>query len=178
MWLAGAFCASFEPVIRRASAADHHWITGLAAEVYIDLGDYGQIIPSWLVHPGVLAYLDESPAGGRTELRGFILLGFYEPSGEAACVADLLAIAVDPRHQRRGIGRRLLDYSIELAELIGAKNGVDEIRLTVAEPNSAGRRLFSTSGFEILDGNHGLYDGGQRAIRMSRPLGVPMARVG
>jgi ribosomal protein S18 acetylase RimI-like enzyme len=154
-------------VIRRARPADHPWITRLAANVYVELGDYGQIIPSWLLHPGVLAYIEE---GGQAP-RGFILLGFYEPTGERACVADLLAIAVSPEHQRRGIGRRLLDYAIDLAELIGAKNGVDEIRLTVAETNRPGRRLFGAAGFSVLDADHGLYDGGQRAIRMRRSLG-------
>lgn len=160
-------------MIRRAKPADHAWITRLAAEVYVELGDYGQIIPSWLLHPGVLAYLDEGPK----QPYGFILLGFYEPTGEQACVADLLAIAVSPEHQRRGIGRRLLGYAIDLAELIGSKNGVTEIRLTVAETNRAGRRLFGSAGFTILDADHGLYDGGQRAIRMSRDLGqAPLAR--
>jgi len=162
-------------VIRRATPGDHAWITQLAADVYIDLGDYGQIIPSWLLHPGVLAYLDEGP----DDQRGFILLGFYEPSREDCCVADLLAIAVSPREQRRGIGRRLLRYAIDLAELIGAKNSVTEIRLTVAETNRAGRRLFGSAGFSILDADHGLYDGGQRAIRMTRPLDQPsVARTG
>lgn len=156
-------------MIRRATPADHAWITQLAAEVYIDLGDYGQIIPSWLLHPGVLAYLEDGP----DLQRGFILLGFYEPTGETGCVADLLAIAVSPGYQRRGIGRRLLQYAIDLAELIGAKNGVGEIRLTVAETNRAGRRLFASAGFMVLDADHGLYDGGQRAIRMTRALGQP-----
>jgi ribosomal protein S18 acetylase RimI-like enzyme len=155
-------------VIRRATPTDHTWITQLASHVYVELGDYEQIIPSWLLHPGVLAYLDEDRG---VDLRGFILLGFYEPPDSGGvCVADLLAIAVSPVHQRRGVGRALLHYAVELAELIGGKNGVEEIRLTVAETNHSGRRLFDSAGFEVLDADHGLYDGGQRAIRMTRPL--------
>lgn len=159
-------------MIRRATPADHAWITRLAADVYIELGDYGQIIPSWLLHPGVISYLDEGVGP-----RGFILLGFYEPNNERGCVADLLAIAVSPEHQRRGIGRRLLDHAIDVAQIIGAKNGASEIRLTVAEPNRGGRRLFASAGFTVLDADHGLYDGGQRAIRMRRGLELaPLVR--
>lgn len=139
----------------------------MAAEVYGTLGDYGTIIPSWLSHPGVLAYVDEH----RGELRGFILLGFYEPTdGRDGYIADLLAIAVAPSHQGNGIGRKLLHHAIELARLAGRQNPVREIRLTVADSNSVGRHLYASSGFRVLDENHGAYDGGQRAIRMARPL--------
>jgi len=149
-------------------------MTTLAAGVYEDLGDYGKIIPSWLVHPGVLAYLDGD--GAPAPRKGFILLGFYEPRGEGATVADLLAIAVEPTMQRLGVGRGLLRYAIELATLIGSNNGVGEIRLTVADSNVAGRRLFRSAGFSILNDDHGLYDGGQRAIRMTRRLEIEAAR--
>jgi ribosomal protein S18 acetylase RimI-like enzyme len=154
-------------VIRRALPGDHPWIQRVAADVYCDLGDYGAIIPSWLEHPGVLAYIEES--GGQP--RGFILLGFYEPPGDrGGYVADLLAIAVSPDHQGNGIGRALLDYAIHLARLAGRQNPVREIRLTVADSNDVGRHLYTSSGFRILDENHGSYDGGQRAIRMARSL--------
>jgi GNAT superfamily N-acetyltransferase len=160
-------------VIRRALGIDHSWIARLAAEVYVELGDYGAIIPSWLEHPGVLAYIDEAEAtGGGKVRRGFILLGFYQPgenvNGEY--VADLLAIAVEPAYQRQGVGRRLLEYSIHLSELASRTNCVPEIRLTVADTNGVGRKLFASAGFAVLDENHGAYDGGQRAIRMTRRL--------
>src|SRR5690606_24234170 len=107
-------------VIRRASVADHDWIAAIAAEVYGALGDYGTIIRSWLEHPGVLAYLDEVPGEAGDPLRrGFTLVGFYEPAGTppGTYVADLLAIAVAPAHQRRGVGKGLLEHAIHLAEV-------------------------------------------------------------
>jgi ribosomal protein S18 acetylase RimI-like enzyme len=157
-------------VIRRATSTDHHWIRTLAADVYRELGDYWTIIGSWLDHPGVLTYLDE---GGR-QARGFILLGFYQPRGAVpgACVADLLAIAVAREHQRQGLGRRLLEYAIQLGEAAGERRAIPEIRLTVADTNLVGQKLFRSLGFTVLDQDHGHYDGGQRAIRMSRPLGA------
>ena len=155
-------------MIRRAAATDHQWIVELASEVYRDLGDYGSIIPGWLEHSGVLPYIAES--GGHRQ--GFILVGFYVPSDapRGALVADLLAIAVEPEFQRQGLGRGLLDYAIELAEIAGRSNFVPQIRLTVAETNIPGQKLFRSAGFVVLNHEHGNYDGGQRAIRMQRPM--------
>lgn len=161
-------------MIRRATSADHPWIRDTAADVYRPLGDYATIIPSWLEHTGVLAYVDEEEAASGRRRRGFILLGFYRPDERrrpALYVADLLAIAVAPRFQRRGLGRRLLRYAIHLALLAGREDRVTEMRLTVADTNQAGLRLFSEAGFRVLDEEHGSYEGGQRAIRMARPLG-------
>ena len=156
-------------MIRRSTGDDHTWIERVAAQVYGELGDYGRIIGTWLDHPGVLGYVDETPAG---KLRGFSLLGFYEPPERDAVdyVADLLAIAVEPAFQRQGVGRELLKYAIHIARLAGRQNRVREIRLTVADDNSVGRKLYLASGFQVLDEDHGSYDGGQRAIRMARPL--------
>ncbi|MBT8494890.1 MAG: hypothetical protein KJO07_17670, partial [Deltaproteobacteria bacterium] len=93
-------------MIRHAATSDHSWIVELASQVYRDLGDYGSIMPGWLEHPGVLPHVDEHH-GIR---RGFILLGFYAPSDsqQGSFTADLLAIAVAPDFQRRGVGRSLL----------------------------------------------------------------------
>ena len=159
-------------MIRRASAADHPWIAAVAADVYGDLGDYGTIIRSWLGHPGVLTYLDEMREGASTLPRGFTLLGFYEPPGAEAgsTIADLLAIAVDRPYQRHRIGSRLLEHAIHLAGLSRDGTRIREIRLTVADSNQIGQRFFASFGFQVLDENHGHYDGGQRAIRMARPL--------
>ena len=53
-----------------------------------------------------------------------------------------LAVREDAR--RRGVGRALVDYARQWA---GAK-GVNQLRLMVAEPNTAARELFQTSGFQ------------------------------
>lgn len=156
--------------------ADHDWIAAIAAEVYGALGDYGTIIRSWLEHPGVLAYLDEVPGEAGDPLRrGFTLVGFYEPAGTppGTYVADLLAIAVAPAHQRRGVGKGLLEHAIHLAEVASRGGRIHEMRLTVADTNAVAQRFFTSFGFGVLDENHGHYDGGQRAIRMARALTPP-----
>ncbi len=156
-------------MIRRATPEDHVWVRDVAADVYAPFGEYGSIIPTWLSHPGVLTFVDETTGDER---RGFFLLGFYEPedSVPGGYVADLLAIAVVSSQQGHGIGRQLLEYAIDLATLASRKVPMPEIRLTVADTNAPARKLFSHCGFEILDGLHGSYDRGQRAIRMRRRL--------
>jgi ribosomal protein S18 acetylase RimI-like enzyme len=160
-------------MIRRATLQDGDWIRDTAAHVYAALGDYGRVIPGWVSHPGVATYVETTDDGLR---RGFILLGFYAPwtvseterssihPGEL--VADLLAIAVAPEQQRQGIGKTLLGYAVDLVREASARAPVRELRLTVADTNLIAQHLFDSFGFEVLDENHGAYDGGQRAIRM------------
>jgi ribosomal protein S18 acetylase RimI-like enzyme len=166
-----------QPLIRRATPSDHAGITGLAAEVYGDLGDYGSILPSWFVHPGVEVYVDTesdtvSDKASISRVRSFLLLGFFEPLSQTnkQLLVDLLAIAVVPDCQRQGVGRKLLREAIRLATEAADGFSQADIRLTVSESNPVAQRLFSSEGFEILDPYHGTYDRGQRAIRMNRRL--------
>jgi ribosomal protein S18 acetylase RimI-like enzyme len=162
-------------MIRRldlSQRTESDWVRDTAQVVYAPLGDYGTIIPGWMSHPGVLTYLevdvDDRP-------RGFILIGFYEPGDRRSpLVADLLAIGVAPDQQRKGIGRTLLEFAVDLATEASRQSQVGEIRLTVAATNRPALALFRGAGFEVLDAHHGAYDGGQRAIRMVKKL--PAAR--
>ena len=160
-------------MIRRAELQDHPWIIATGADAYLDLGDYRRILPSWLEQPGVLAWIDHDAA--RTS-RGFAMLGFYmeDPkttggSGPPQVIADLLALAVVPAFQRRGIGGKLLNHVIEVAERVAPSSHIGTLRLTVAENNVGAQKLYERTGFTIVDGSAS-YDNGQRALRMSRPL--------
>jgi len=158
-------------MIRRAEAQDHAWIVETGADAYRDLGDYTRILPSWLEQPGVLAWIEHDVAGRG---RGFAMLGFYleDPSGRAQppqVVADLLALAVLRPFQRRGIGKKLLEHVIDVAERVAPASQISQLRLTVAEDNLPAQRLYTRSGFTIVDGS-ATYDRGQRALRMARTL--------
>ena len=155
-------------MIRRAEVADHPWIIATGAEAYRDLGDYTRILPSWLEQPGVLAWIDHDLQGRG---RAFAMLGFYmeTPAQTAEVVADLLALAVLPGYQRRGIGSKLLTHVIEVAERVAPSSRIGALRLTVAESNVSAQRLYTRAGFRIIDGS-ATYDRGQRALRMARPL--------
>src|SRR5262245_47761 len=141
-------------MIRRSDPGlgDPEWIRDTAAEVYARLGDYTRIIPSWMNHPGVLSFVEAIDEGEAEQRRGFILIGFYEPEdlSPTRVVADLLAIGVAPAHQRRGVGRTLLEFAVDVAELAHPQQKVRELRLTVAEDNAPALALFLRSGFAVL----------------------------
>src|SRR5258706_14178072 len=160
-------------MIRRADVRDFSWIVASGAEAYRDLGDYTRILPSWLEQPGVLAWIEQDNA---SRGRGFAMLGFYSepPPGVTApgvqqVVADLLALAVFPAFQKKGIGSQLLDHVIDVAERVAPASHITQLRLTVAEHNTGAQRLYARTGFHIVDGA-ATYDRGQRALRMVRSL--------
>ena len=173
-------------MIRRAEVSDHLWIVSTGAAAYADLGDYTRILPSWLEQPGVLAWIDHDMQGRG---RGFAMLGFYTedtartgtevaaaalaaPDGihRQQVIADLLALAVLPAYQRKGVGTKLLDHVIEVAERVAPASHISQLRLTVAENNTGAQRLYARNGFHIVEGA-ATYDRGQRALRMVRALG-------
>jgi ribosomal-protein-alanine N-acetyltransferase len=156
---------AFAARIRRATRDDHPWIVSLGALVYLELGDYRQILPSWLEQPGVLAWVD---ADG-PQRRAFAMLGFY-PDEDGSSVCDLLALGVDPAFQRRGLGSALLEHVIGVAARVGPQHAIEELRLTVAHDNTIGQRMYAKHGFHKANVPPGRYAGGQRALRMVRSL--------
>src|SRR5579862_3128270 len=130
--------------IRTAGAADAPFIRDVAVEVFGHLGDYGRILPTWLLHDGVLTHIAEE-SGAPV---GYTMLGFYpvgrdgaarestprEPGKRehvAGLVADLLAIAVSARAQGRGVGKRLLAHAIEHVRESQKRLPVRELKLSV-----------------------------------------------
>jgi len=152
--------------IRPGSIRDEEFVRSLANRVFSVYGDYGTLLPEWMVHPAVMTYIaeeDDKPVG-------FTMLGLYVPDRTRGYVADLLAIAVMPSAQSRGVGKALLDHALSTARTLGKRMPVKEIRLDVADTNTRGRNLFVSRGFELADEDHGYYQGGQRALRMRKQL--------
>ncbi len=157
--------------IRRYGPFDRDWITGVAADVYRDLGDYRVILPPWLDHPGVATWLEEQGNRDGRVRRGFVLLGFRADSEpDLGLVGELIALAVAPDHQRQGVGRALLRHAIGVAERTCPELGPATLMLTVARDNAVGRRLYESAGFTSVPGDHGCYDSGQVALRMALRL--------
>jgi ribosomal protein S18 acetylase RimI-like enzyme len=153
--------------VRPGRAVDEEEIRWITDAVFSVFGEYGSWLPGYLTHPGVwtFVYLEEG------EVLGFSMLGMLEPeAGGRQRLGDLLAIAVSPDHQGHGIGTRLLEETTARARVLKKVVGLAEVRLTVAEPNEGARRLFERFHFQPLEGDHGHYDKGQRALRLRLKL--------
>jgi ribosomal protein S18 acetylase RimI-like enzyme len=162
-------------VIRRAHSLDQLWLVDLGARAFAALGDYRDILPAWLAQENVMAWVAEVDG----ERRGFTVVGFFHGEGQedggSRNVADLLALAVEPAWQSRGLGRRLLAHAVAMASATAQAGHLRELRLCVADDNFIGQRLYRTSGFRRVAGDFGAYPGGQRAVRMAYDLAPGLA---
>lgn len=77
--------------------------------------------------------------------------------------AEIHTIGVDPAHQRRGIGRALLDGLLAAADAIGATTFL-EVRVD----NAPARELYRGVGFEVVGTRRRYYASGADAHTMRR----------
>jgi len=80
--------------------------------------------------------------------------------------AELMAIAVVPEYQRRGIGKMLLRYMEELARSLG----IGEMVIHTATMNRVGQGFFEKNGFIPRGLAVCYYPLGQEAMEMSKTL--------
>lgn len=80
---------------------------------------------------------------------------------DAADAAELLRIGVDPGHQRRGVGSRLLSNAVSAA----ARH---RILLEVAADNVTAIKLYLRQGFAVIDWRPRYYRSGADAVIMQR----------
>ena len=115
-------------------------------------GEYSDIIPRWFANPDVitLVYVKNG------HLVGFAML--YVPSGE------ILAIAVLPAFQRKGIGSALLDH----IQLLASRLGMRRLLLHTAKENDVARLFFQKAGFTVIGAQEDYYPKGQEALIISK----------
>ena len=109
-----------------------------------------------LNEPSVLSYRAVTP---ENRMVGFI---FVITNNEG--IAHITTIGVAPEHRKRGIGRLLLTH----VEKALAAKGVDSIVLEVRVSNGAAQKLYSDSGFFILQRLVRYYRNGEDAYLMSK----------
>ena len=91
--------------------------------------------------------------------------GGIDVSGD---VADLMTIATVPEAQGHGLGRRLLDELVRRAE----RGGAEALLLEVRADNEAAKRLYASSGFEVISVRRGYYQpGAVDALVMRKHIG-------
>jgi ribosomal protein S18 acetylase RimI-like enzyme len=162
--------------LRAATGADESFIRDLSIEVFDQFGDYGAFLPGYLTHASVFTtiYEEDRP-------RGFIMVALVlseqelprqpeppvEAQGEREWLdAEVLAIAVSPTHQSRGVGKRLMQHALDLAQAWHQSSALRSLQLNVADTNHHAIAFFRRSGFEVLDPHDGVYPRGQESIRM------------
>src|SRR5262249_11771375 len=153
--------------IRPARTADRKAIAEISEKVFSIYGNYREYLPTWTTVPDIVTMIAESDG----EPAGFLMIGFFEARDNSRLrYADILAIAVDPTRQGRGLGKSLLSSAILMLEGKRKVFGISEVRLTVADSNSRAQGLFQRFGFDFTGEADGRYEGGQTALRMRRPL--------
>lgn len=168
--LPGKQTSRHETIVLRESGAsstdDATFVLSVAHNAFLAYGSYDTYLEEWFGHDAVtttIAELDGNRAGF------FMLTTYHDTEGSRGLIADLVAIAVHPEYQSRGVGKRLLAHAIALAA--SSDPPAREMWLVVAEGNSRAQRFFAGRGFRLRDGV-GVYPAGQRALRMVKPLEV------
>ena len=85
--------------------------------------------------------------------------------------AHLNLLAVRPSHQRLGIGRRMVEWLVESAQIAG----IASIHLELRAANTAARGFYKSLGFTESAYIPGYYRGREMALRMMRVLRTPGA---
>jgi ribosomal protein S18 acetylase RimI-like enzyme len=83
--------------------------------------------------------------------------------------AHLVLLAVQPRHRRHGLGRRLVDWLLESARTAG----IESVHLELRANNEAAQRFYRALGFSETVLLPRYYNGREAAMRMIRVLRNP-----
>jgi ribosomal-protein-alanine N-acetyltransferase len=145
-----------------ASNVHRDFVRRLSAEVFARFGDYEVTLPEAMGHAWVRTVV--AAAGGVPA--GFVM---YSLEGLPMRKIELLAIAVSPDWQSRGIGRRLLVHVENTLPALVAGGGTLSLQLDVAEDNTPALRLFESAGYGRTN-ERGHYLGGQRSVAMRKDL--------
>jgi ribosomal protein S18 acetylase RimI-like enzyme len=147
--------------LRKANPRDLPSIVELSGQVFSAYGPYDEIIAGWASFPHIITVVVEE----KGQTRGFAMINPI-PGAQNEAKGELLAIAVSPQYQRRGIGKRLLGYMEGLARNFG----IEEMVIHTAAINKAAHRFFAKNGFIQRGLVERYYPLGQKALEMSKTL--------
>ena len=148
--------------IRTATPSDRSFIANLSREVFSIYGAYEETVSEWFqsgLAVTVIAQMD-----GR--VAGFAMVGYSVDELSLLCFSELLAIAVEPQWQGRGIGVSLLRE----IEAIALELNVFRLFLHTATDNVEARKLFDKCGYLPAETKKSFYPKGQDALVMFKDL--------
>lgn len=145
-------------LVRPGREEDAPFVRALSQRAFKRYGDYGDVIVQWL-GSGVAETLMAVRYGRPT---GFAMIGKTPGLVDPPTRLELLAIAVQERERRKGVGSWLLGEIIGLAK----DKGAHELILHTGSDNMAAIRLFQKNGFEVVGLKKAFYPRGQDAIVM------------
>jgi ribosomal-protein-alanine N-acetyltransferase len=173
----GRMNATTELILGPARRADLTCIAALARDA-IETG----LLPSWteprlermLRQPETMVLVARCPpgagagagAGATGEFAGFGIMVYGDTR------AHLNLLGVEPPHQRRGIGGRILRW----LERSALEAGTFDVTLEVRAANHAAQSFYLARGYEAVGRVERYYQGVEDAIRMRRDLRMPAAR--
>jgi GNAT superfamily N-acetyltransferase len=135
--------------IRRAEESDAGDVARLLHDFNSEYEDYTPGVPALTERSGELladGTIVVLLAGNPPE--GFALFRIRPSLWAKAGDAYLEELYVVPKHRRRGIGRALLEASIEVAR----KGGANHFELTTGETDTEARSLYESRGFTNREG--------------------------
>ncbi len=145
-----------------ATKDDEDFIRELSAKVFSIYGNYSEILPKLFLYPNVITII----AAEKAYSLGFAILDLIEKKDFDVLTGELLAIAVTPKHHRKGIGKALLNH----IEFLAYQYNLKRLLLHTAENNIAAQSLFKKAGFEVVGFRENYYPNGQQATVMFKPL--------
>jgi len=147
---------------RAAEPRDLEYIRSLSRRAFSRFGPYEEILAGWFdsgMTVTIMALKGEKPAG-------FVMMGLPESRPYPPGVTELIAVAVEHRARRLGIG----DLLMRKAEKTAGELGIMSLVLFTALDNSAARSLFTKNHFIPIGIRKGFYPRGQDAMMMEREI--------
>jgi [ribosomal protein S18]-alanine N-acetyltransferase len=150
-------------LIRQAKPSDKAFIAELGGKVFSLYGPYRTTVSRWFESGVTMTFVSTAEA----RPVGFVMVGALPGGGEGETRAEVLAIAVVPELQRRGIGEELLQHAAKRLEELGDQR----LFLHTAKENLAAQKLFLRNGFRPVEMKKGFYPFGQDALMMVNEFG-------
>lgn len=148
--------------LRPAKDSDACFIRRLSGKVFKVYGPYEEYLPKWFESGNgvtIVACMDRQAVG-------YAMIGDLSNKYDLRQVSELLAIAVYPEKQCKGIGGLLLRE----ADRKAIELNVNRIFLHTATKNLKARSLFIKNGYRPWEIKNRFYPKGQDAIAMSKDL--------